>query len=559
MDTIVEYRFTRNFFRRRNAVKPYVKIAYSEFNDAAQGEKPLVAIVHSTIIDRLLQETKDINSRIRLRIAQSDLLWHAAMLLDSPTLFEVSYTSITAIDYHQSNGWDAELVHAYHYIAGNAHMSYYEHVVDKDGRSNYELSRSEVILRAKYHYSIIINTYLSGTISITRNNTQDALNRYCHVLGLLSRYAEPFNFLHRLRKARQEARLDSRQSELYLLQAIKENTCSIVSPVMLLRMDRHVQAIKREKSYGNYRSEEFKSQATKTSLQITNYCTKNSINRKEIADYVDRHDRGLKNLEDYNRFVAVNHLSLNETGIYCRCADCIKDSLSIKSGCDHTHIDWIQPFQILLEDIKRYYSLSRKSYFDSLGMNGSSGAGGKIDESLNSLEINFSMEAASLCRSFRDCFGVLDKLAHLINLIHGIYSQDERYKIDFLKFFNNKSTKILIDESDRNLFLFALFTIARDLDASNEFASFPEFKKWRNAVEHDTLMLVNANADINSLKFRFPFIREFVNEDEFKEKTMFLLQLCRSAIFSSVWHVRKVSIGEYKNNVPDIASSSSRR
>lgn len=146
--------------------------------------------------------------------------------------------------------------------------------------------------------------------------------------------------------------------------------------------------------------------------------------------------------------------------------------------------------------------------------------------------------------SFRLCFGILDKIAHAICELFDISDPDE--PLAFERFWKPRGKRLSQKQQERwgkinaieNYSLLALYSQATDLNSYS--GEWGDFKKWRNALEHEILILTNGSGKpIDPFK-AISSSRRIVAVDynEFKNTTIHLLQLTRSAIFNFVFCVR---------------------
>ncbi len=99
-------------------------------------------------------------------------------------------------------------------------------------------------------------------------------------------------------------------------------------------------------------------------------------------------------------------------------------------------------------------------------------------------------------------------------------------------------------EALRNFHLNALYSIACDLNTNN--GELKHFKNWRNKLEHN-LLIIRDKRDVNYDIFDIIKDEEFVavtDVEDFKLKTLHLLQITRAAIFSFVYCCRLQTIEE---------------
>ena len=90
-------------------------------------------------------------------------------------------------------------------------------------------------------------------------------------------------------------------------------------------------------------------------------------------------------------------------------------------------------------------------------------------------------------------------------------------------------------------------SISFELYHDNPDAIFQEYKEWRDAIEHNYFFLARSNSDIEELKNMYKSLKRIsiVVEEEFRNKALHLLHLCRSSIFSFVFLVRSECCVKY--------------
>lgn len=245
--------------------------------------------------------------------------------------------------------------------------------------------------------------------------------------------------------------------------------------------------------------------------------------KKEYADH-----------SPFRKFCIDNFLTLNEHSIYCNCVATSKDELQIGIPNVLFKGEVLPKLELLLNRIKSEFGFARWSYY----------------KSETELPIDYDMQFSDLLdgeiinsrtetlrTSYRICYGILDKIALGICKMY----KTEGGNIFFERFWMDKNRKPILD-AQRNFYLNALYSIASDLNTKT--GELKHFKNWRNKLEHNLLILKDT-------KLRTPDqLNIFEDEDfvaiadinEFREKTLLLLQLTRAAIFSFVYCVRLETI-----------------
>lgn len=278
------------------------------------------------------------------------------------------------------------------------------------------------------------------------------------------------------------------------------------------------------------------------------------IGKKKSAEFLIANDVNLETIEDefllnnqeYLRhpknikFFLDNFLSLSEHGLYCKCNGAKIDDLAIGyHGFITTDKKTIQ-LELLNNRLKSEFSLARQLYFDFLTNEQTDNI--HYENVLNGIINGINHE--QLRTSFRQCFGILDKIAEGICHLLDLEIKDGE-NIYFESFWNsNKSPSRWSKINEfKNIHLTALYSIACDLNKQN--GEFGFYKIWRNRLEHGLFSLTSSDyIDKNWENEQFA---EKTTEDDFEDKTKHLLQGTRAAIFSFVFCVRHELITTKEN------------
>jgi tetratricopeptide (TPR) repeat protein len=246
---------------------------------------------------------------------------------------------------------------------------------------------------------------------------------------------------------------------------------------------------------------------------------------------------------DYQLFCIFENLILSEHALYCPCIASSKDNLVVSSVSIGG--DFVPRMEHILNRLKSEYSLARTLYYQSAT---GKGAGLEIFDIATFTELyedeSIGIRTEMLRSSFRLCFGILDKIAFAICELFDL--ADPKEVIYFESFWRPRGR--LSDKqkqrwkkinSINNPSLLALYSQATDLNSKS--GEWGIFKSWRNSLEHRIMTLtldegsfsdiygvLNKDADTLNVKYA-----------DFKEKTLHLLQLTRSAIFNFVFCVRQ--------------------
>jgi tetratricopeptide (TPR) repeat protein len=261
----------------------------------------------------------------------------------------------------------------------------------------------------------------------------------------------------------------------------------------------------------------------------------------------------------FRKFCIEKYLCLSEHSIYCNCIAAAKDDLVIPLSSKTIGGFFVSHMELLLNRLKSEFSLARSLFYQSQTY---------LDEYFKVFddEIVYTelfeneaigMRFESLRTSFRMCFGILDKIAKGICELFNL-PVSSRENIYFENFWNNKNTKEGKERwgkinSIENFPLLALYSQANDLNIKNGEWGF--FKDWRNMLEHGLLFLTHRKNNLDPYGlFKNNENSKRILYDEFKIKTLHLLQLTRSAIFNFVFCVRHegVKFCENKDVKPSI-------
>ncbi|MBZ0207569.1 MAG: hypothetical protein K8H89_14700, partial [Flavobacteriales bacterium] len=243
-----------------------------------------------------------------------------------------------------------------------------------------------------------------------------------------------------------------------------------------------------------------------------------------------------QSLSEQRRFSIENFLTLNEHAIYCSCDAAKWDDLQIGSSRLMLLGPVVPRLELLLNRVKSEYSLARWMYFKSAKEENDF----TLDAKFSELFEGESLEPATemLRSSYRQCYGILDKLAEGICQL---YSIQPKKKVYFATIWDQTEVKEKFFEIKNN-HLTALVSIACDLKEGGELC---EFKTWRNKMEHGLFMLIdNEQAPLDPLGLLDDESIVSVDLEVFRDKALHLLQLTRAAIMSFTYCVRLQTVVE---------------
>lgn len=241
----------------------------------------------------------------------------------------------------------------------------------------------------------------------------------------------------------------------------------------------------------------------------------------------------------YRKFSITNKITLNEHAIYCKCNSAKYDDLQI--GVQHASFsgNMVPKMELLLNRVKSEFSLARLLLFQSMSKNEKDNSS-KFSELLDGELINIEIE--KLRTSYRICYGILDKIALGICKFYKLSKDGE--PIYFERFWNPGKSSDRWEKlnSIKNIHLSALYCIACDLNTTT--GELKHFKDWRNKLEHKVLILKEETHEQDNIMQLFND-KDFISVAElndFRDKTLHLLQLTRAAIFSFVYCIRLETI-----------------
>lgn len=300
-----------------------------------------------------------------------------------------------------------------------------------------------------------------------------------------------------------------------------------------------------------WKSEELKQSAEPFRKEIE----KHGYSEEDVVQDLRETIKEAMSHSDYRIFCISENLTLSEHALYCPCIASSKDDLVISSVS--VGGKFVPRMEHILNRLKSEYSLARTLYYQS-----------KIETKAD-LEVfdiatftelyedeAIGIKTEMLRNSFRLCFGILDKIAFAICELFDL--ADHKEVIYFESFWRprgklNEKQKQRWEKinSINNPSLLALYSQATDLNS--KLGEWRIFKSWRNALEHGIMALTLHEET-------FSDIYGVLSEDDaalkveytyFKEKTLHLLQLTRSAIFNFVFCVRQEGLKYADKSVLD--------
>ncbi len=398
------------------------------------------------------------------------------------------------------------------------------------GKSGFEYSYDgiEPLLKAKYYLFKLYNLLVEGKIIFDVKTESKFIADLVTILVLLSRWNEPFFILSKRKVVSKYNPEFVSYLKAHTLNEIAHFTCCTIYPVMTYEMKKFIGQAKTSSENDRV----WVTQLQKLEQEVDEIIEKNPFN---IEEFRNQEQEFIKQIDDHNayrKWVLENHVSLCEHAVYCFCSLSKADDLTIRSKHVHTEIEWVDKFEMLLDKLKGEYNLARYFLYlaedDSrLHYNRNDEIKGFVDEShlLNTSCSDY------LIQSFKSAYSILDKIARAVYLALDIEQKDI--------YFHKCWKRIRTDRIENtNRYLFALYSIACDLSETSKFSAFKEYKEWRNLIEHEFFFLSN---ETQVLAYSKDVKHKSINVSEFKEKSYYMLQLCRTAIFSFAFFIRHES------------------
>lgn len=551
MEIKERYVFPLGFYDDISQIKVFVKDCHKAINlkanDLDKNEETNNKI---TILEVISKKISNKDCLDYVRISQGNLLHFLGERTESIELLQKALDK-TSID---QNNLNASFKTAFLFIRGKICLHLYAVKFNNGHLDNTKLENYGDLFEAKKHFSILLNMYLSDKSIANSVNIGTALLHYCMILGHLSRYVESFSLLDELGLKHTDLKENIALARFLMLQKIAENTCDTTNPFMLIRLEELLDIS--IESPNLYKRNHLLLEETRKDIEtkLEKCMLLNNVTKEELKLFSHQAKIESEKYNHHQKFIQNNHLTLNEHSLYCECKDAIIDNLTINSACEHTKTEKTEKYQLLIKKIILDFDNARKTYFRATEKASSSSLYKTSTKSqIDKGNVLMTPETNELISSFSKCFSILDKIASGVNSVFEIETDiKKKKKIFFNSFFRRNDVKRIINREPNNLFLIAMYSISQDLDKANRFSDFSQYKDWRNAIEHDQFYLVSDDANIEEL--HKASIHEdvdfFVHETEFRNKTMYMLQLCKSAIFTFTWLIRKASIQWAKNELP---------
>jgi len=280
--------------------------------------------------------------------------------------------------------------------------------------------------------------------------------------------------------------------------------------------------------------------------RLQHHLNKHGYTEQDVEHDIEITKAEANSHSDYRKFCLNHYLCLSEHSLYCNCIGADRDNLTIPKSSGSIGGEDIPRMELRLNRMKSEYAIARLLFYESNEINHKKWEPYNKELFLTEL---YEDEAVGhrpemLRTSFRLCFGILDKIAHAVSELFDLSDPEE--PLAFERFWRPRGKGLSRKQELRwekinqieNFPLLALYSQATDLNSQT--GEWGDFKKWRNALEHESLILTQSSdkpLDIfGALKSSQRIL--MVNYEEFRQKTLHLLHLTRSAIFNFVFCVR---------------------
>jgi len=425
----------------------------------------------------------------------------------------------------------------YYHLFSRGLLIHFNNQLDKDEDYRYSYKNIEPLLKSKYFLFKLYNFLIEKKIEPVDIVESKIISDLITVLIFLSRWNEPFFILDKRTALSKYKPGFIGYLKAHTLNEIAYNTCCSIYPAMAFEIKKQITVA----LTSNETQAEWKAHLTKVEKETDKIIQNNEINLDEFEKSYGDTKKDLEEHDEYRKWVLKSHFALCEHAIYCFCGLSKSDDLQIKSNHKHTELEWVKQFDILLQKLKGEFNLSR--YFLYLSEADSKLPYVREDEVNNFSKIDGLIENSNsdfLIQAFKSAYSILDKIGRAIYLALGIQGKD----VYFHKCWREIKA---IEAKTQNRYLYTLYSIACDLSETSEYSAFKQYKQWRNLIEHEFFFLIDETANIEQVKRQLPPTAGLIKVDEFKEKTHYMLQLCRSAIFSFVFFIRHESKSKEKD------------
>jgi len=396
--------------------------------------------------------------------------------------------------------------------------------------------KTGLLIKAKSYLWKTYLHHLDGVNKLNEIELSHCLALLSRSLTELSRWFEGLRYLN-------EAKLHLFRNpnieylRAMLLQAIKQKTCLSYNDLLNLSIIDSCTEASELPNILDAQKEQLNGVKKECKIELS----KHSIDVKTLRSHRASASEKFKMYSEYKKFCSINELFLNEHSFFCNCSKSTRDDIGVRTNHPHTKIAWAEKFENLIDEFAGDFIIARHNYYHSL-------ENVKIPSfSVNSIKRRNSTDTvknALLKNAFKSFYSILDQIAHGILKVMEI---DHEAKINSKYPDPNKRPKIyflnmwdldLFTAKDftENFYLVSLYSIAQDLNRS-DFAALEEFRTIRNAIEHKTLFIRNAEGR-DTLKGK---VDNVYSKESLLEKTRILMMLTKSAIFSFTYLIRRQS------------------
>lgn len=399
---------------------------------------------------------------------------------------------------------------------------------------------SKPLMKAKSKLSSLYSLYLSSKKTLNNGQLIFCLENLGFCYSQLSRWYEALYYIE-IGEKLEPKNINLHFVKYSVLERIQNATCTNFSKQLILSSLESIEELKKDKYPYPI---ETKLEFDKRKNEIEEILQHNKITIESIKEHRTKGMIQFSKRTNYLKFCSNNNLFLSEHSLHCNCNRGIQDKITIKTSHEHTNIDFLIPFEEILESVAIDFTLARKTYFNSLEnekLIGYQTRFSKIDD------INFKLKIALLKDSFRLCYSVLDTIAiAIIEALEIDYVQIRKEKSNLNIHFSNIWDDLITDiHFHDNFYLQTLYSISEDINA--RVGGHKEFRQIRNSMEHK-IFKVSKEKNKKSQNFKTENYYE-IEYLELIEKTMILLVYTKSLIHTYTYFMRRLSINKSQYSV----------
>lgn len=419
-------------------------------------------------------------------------------------------------------------------VISRTYLFYYQ-LLKSQSDDKIKLNRSFVkpLLEAKKRLTKLYTDSIDSKISLNEGQLVYCFENLGICYADLSRWYESLYYLNK------GIILDSKNINLLstkslVLDRLRDTTCQGYSGQLLYQILLAIEEPKKFPYYPDVYKESIKELEKNINKEIEDSHLKISDLEKEL-EKVSNDEKSLKN---YMKFISDNQLFLSEHSDYCKCRRGMKDNLKIRSTHEHTFIDYVKPFEVVLESIKYDFSEARFKFYNSLN---ETEVKGYYLRNLNSGEdFTTRIKESMLKDSLKMCLSIFDTIAiailEALKVDYELINKNKfngRNKVYFTNIFDDYISE---DLHKKNIYLNPLFSICEDLKDTK--AGHRDLKDLRNAIEHGVFVFEEHSKD------GLPFNKKnctVISKKVLEEKTRILLVLTKSLILTYTYFIRRES------------------